>query len=190
MVGIALGDAAGKGIPGALLIAKTQGVLQAQNSHPVAEVMARLNLVLCRNNETDRFVTLFSAVLDVQRRELVYANAGHLPPLLFRGQQVLRLESSGPLLGLFPQASYEQRNLHLIPEDLLVIHTDGVTEAMDTRTIPFGEEGIGEVVRRSQGLSVAELARAVCEASEHFECSDIQVADDRTAVVIKVTDDA
>jgi sigma-B regulation protein RsbU (phosphoserine phosphatase) len=153
-LGVSIGDAAGKGIPGALLIAKTQGVLQAEahNSGSLAAVMERLNVVLCRNNETDRFVTLFSASLDVERMELTYANAGHLPALLYRREEVLALGSSGPLLGLFPDASYEQRVTPLAAGDTLVLYSDGVTEAVDAQETPFGEKGIESVIRHSGNL--------------------------------------
>ena len=190
-VGVALGDAAGKGIPGALLIAKTQGVLQAEahNTSSLAEVMERLNLVLCRNNETDRFVTLFSATIDVHRKELVYANAGHLPALLYRHEEVLRLESSGPLLGLFLEVSYEQRVMPLLPGDLLVIYSDGVTEAVDAEDTPFGEEGVEGAVRCFHQLPAAGLARALCEASQQHESGGTQVEDDKTAVVIRMSEE-
>jgi sigma-B regulation protein RsbU (phosphoserine phosphatase) len=95
---------------------------------------------------------LFSASLDVERMELTYANAGHLPALLYRREEVLALGSSGPLLGLFPDASYEQRVTPLAAGDTLVLYSDGVTEAVDAQETPFGEKGIESVIRHSGNL--------------------------------------
>ncbi len=186
-VGMAVGDAAGKGIPGALLIAKAQGVLraQAESVDEVSDVITRLNRVLCRDNEMERFVTLFYVVLDAPHGSVTYVNAGHASALLFQEGQVLSLASSGPALGMFPDASYCQQQAPLSPGDLLVTYSDGVFEAQNKQEDFFGEHGIREVVHQYRALPAAELAGAICEASEQFELGNQQTPDDKTVVVIR-----
>jgi|GEM_PF-2337386 PAS domain S-box-containing protein len=106
-VSVAVGDAAGKGVPGALLIAKAQGVLRAQAEHveQISDVISTLNQLLCRDNRRSRFVTLFYAVLDGESQSLAYVNAGHPPALLFSKGRVMKLSSTGPPLGMFSDAA-------------------------------------------------------------------------------------
>ena len=189
-VGVALGDAAGKGIPGALLIAKTQGVLraEAETVDRPSDLITRLNRVLCRGNSEDRFVTLFYAVLDARQREVTYVNAGHVRGLLFQQAGLVSLPSSGPPLGIFPQFAYEQRSVTLGLKDLLVIYSDGIPDAQDAQERFFDEGGIRAEVAAHQQPRAAELARAICRASQHFGVDAPTFADDKTVVVIRAID--
>lgn len=186
-VGVAVGDAAGKGVPGALVIAKAQGVLraQAENIDQIDEVIATLNRLLCQGNEMTRFVTLFYAVLDARQQQVTYVNAGHPPAFLFREDRVLDLVSTGPPLGMFAEAAYHQQQVRFAEGDLLVTYSDGVPEAQDRQGRFFEACGIRDVVQKDRLLPVVELADAICEAAERFELGAQDTPDDKTVVVVR-----
>ena len=187
-VGVALGDATGKGIPGALLIAKAQGVLraQAQDIDRLSDGITTLNQVLSVDNEAGRFVTLFYAIINITEKRLTYVNAGHSPGLLFQKNGMRQLESSGPPLGMFAEATYTQNEVSLYPDDLLMICSDGVSEAMNQKEAFFDEGPILETIQEHRAQSAADLARVICEASEKFEAGNQRTPDDKTVVVVKV----
>ncbi|MCZ6634741.1 MAG: SpoIIE family protein phosphatase [bacterium] len=187
-IGVALGDATGKGIPGALLIAKAQSVLraQAQDTDRLSDGITTLNQVLSMDNEAGRFVTLFYAIIDITEKRLTYVNAGHAPGLLFQKNGMRQLESSGPPLGMFVEATYTQNEVSLYPDDLLMICSDGVSEAMDEKEAFFDEGPILETIQEYRAQSATDLARVICEASEKFEAGNQRTPDDKTVVVIKV----
>ena len=141
--GFALGDVAGKGAPAALLTAVLQGIFTGQSTaaHKPAEMMFRVNTGLLSRAIEARFATAFYAVLQPDGH-LEYCNAGHNPPMLFKkkGQEVQRLEAGGIVLGLFPNAAYEQGEVDLDPGDTLVVFSDGVSEALDTAGEEFGDD--------------------------------------------------
>ncbi len=122
-------------------------------------------------------------VLTQNSEALIYIAMIHL--LIKRLAPKLSLASSGPALGMFPDASYCQQQAPLSPGDLLVTYSDGVFEAQNKQEDFFGEHGIREVVHQYRALPAAELAGAICEASEQFELGNQQTPDDKTVVVIR-----
>jgi serine phosphatase RsbU (regulator of sigma subunit) len=136
---LALGDVAGKGMPAALLMTSLQAKVHAiaETSAGPADAMVRLNRSLAANTPRNRFITFFYALIDPRTGELTFCNAGHNPPLLVRaGGTVTLLECGGPVLGIFPSLRYEQECLRLTKGDLLLLYSDGVSEACN----PAGEE--------------------------------------------------
>jgi len=179
----------GKGISAALLMAAIQSALRAQfydgfssrgaagaRAVSTAEVMGRLNLQLYENSPPEKYVTMFFSVFDARTRKLTYTNAGHLPPVLFRGGGVERLQTGGTVVGLFAQAKYEQAELELKPGDLLLAFTDGITEPENAFEEEFGEERLLEVVRRAMGsppdVLVEEIYRSVSDWTGSPELQD------------------
>ena len=141
--GFALGDVAGKGPPAALLSAMMQGIFAAQatQTEGPAVSVARVNLALFRRGIESRFVTLFYGMLDRDGR-LTYCNGGHNPPMLVSRQGVRRLETGGPIVGLFEHAAFDEETVALEPGDCLVTFTDGVSEALSKDGEEFGDERI------------------------------------------------
>ena len=187
-LGLMLGDVSGKGIPAALLMATARTVLRVQGqslSRP-AEVVERANLMLCEETTQSEFVTVFYALLDIQEGNLTYVNAGHNYPLLFRGNQVIPLESGGVPLGLFCDSSYREEVIPVQPGDLLVIYSDGYVELVDDSGQQFGVERFQQVISTHRRLKAEEIVNRLEETMVRFENSTGRGGDDRTVVVLKI----
>jgi serine phosphatase RsbU (regulator of sigma subunit) len=187
-VAMLVGDVAGKGMPAALLMSSLQARVQVLFDDPtnLAALVTRLNRIITTNCPSNRFISFFIAVLDPKTNELAYVNAGHNPPLLVHKDGTLqKLEGTGLILGILPIAQYEQQTCRLEPGDVVVLFSDGVTEA----TRPDVDEEFGED-RLAQAL--AELkddsARSIIESINQrvFDFTrGAPPADDITLVVAK-----
>jgi sigma-B regulation protein RsbU (phosphoserine phosphatase) len=191
-LGIAIADVSGKGIPAALLMANLQASLHAQSleSDKVAEVTNRINNLLVKSTDSNMFVTFFYGLLDRNQSTFTSTNAGHNPPLLFRGDHTLeRLSEGGMVLGFLQDQSYEQQTTTLNPGDILVMYTDGITEARNPEEEAveeklFGEERLIQVVKESASLSAREIQAAILQSVSAYTKNTPQ-EDDITLVVIK-----
>ncbi|MCD4848063.1 MAG: SpoIIE family protein phosphatase [Candidatus Aegiribacteria sp.] len=186
-LGIAIADVAGKGIPAALTMAGLKGNLEAyvQNIYSISEIMQKVNesSVL---GEGDLIMTgLFYSVLDLDSGKLTYVNAGHNPPLLVRREgSTTWLDRGGLILGLSDNAEYEHGTDELEPGDVLVLYTDGITEAMDKFNVELGIDRLKQVVLDNRDLSAQQIAGGILEAvNSHSD--GIPQGDDQTLVVVK-----
>lgn len=180
-------DVAGKGVPAALLMANVQATTKAYASMALSprELCRRVNRAICGSISEGRFVTFFYAVLDAQGRHLTYTNAGHNPPLVVSPDGACRkLETGGPVLGLFAQAEFEQDTLDLRAGDRLLIFTDGVVEAEDGNGKEFGDERLFTAMTASAHVAAPELRDAIMQAVTHFCRGDF--ADDATLLAVVV----
>jgi serine phosphatase RsbU (regulator of sigma subunit) len=179
---VLVGDVAGKGIPAALVMAKfsVEARVCLEAEPYLATAVSRLNEQMGRLNLLDRFVTLTAAVLDPAAPVLTVVSAGHPSPVMYRAagttmEQVVPLSAYGPPMGLFPGAEYEARSVPWGPDDVLVLFSDGVTEAMNARGEMFGDNGVRAALEGG-GLTAAEagerLLRAVQMHSAGCEQSD------------------
>ena len=186
-VALALGDASGKGIPGAILMAETQGVLRAEAAGCATplELIQTLNRALLHDRSQDRFVTLFYGVLEATTGEFTFVNAGHPRAVLLDGDVESTLVSTGPPLRLFTDAAWEERTVRLRAGARLVVYSDGVTEAQDEDERFFDLEGVRAVMAEHPDCPAAELARHICHAAERFERGNPDPGDDKTVVVIQ-----
>jgi sigma-B regulation protein RsbU (phosphoserine phosphatase) len=187
--GIAVGDVAGKGLPAALLMASLQGALRSLASRSadggLAGLVGTLSAQIHSLTADYRFATFFWGVFDEKRRALDYVNAGHNPPMLLRGSgSIERLRIGGPPLGILGQASYASSSVTLAPGDLLLIYTDGVTEAANGASDQFGDERLERVLRDSSTESVAGVCASVLAAVTAFEDGQPQ-NDDITLVAAR-----
>ena len=185
-VALAVGDASGKGIPGAILMAEAQGVLRAEAAQCAAplELVHTLNRALLHGRGDGRFVTLFCGVLACPGGELTFVNAGHPRALLLRDGTESTLASSGPPLGLFPDAAWEEQTAAL-DGGRLVICTDGVIDAQDEADGFFDLAGVRAVMTEHGDASAAELASRICSAAARFERANPDPGDDKTVVVVR-----
>jgi sigma-B regulation protein RsbU (phosphoserine phosphatase) len=187
-LGLAIADVSGKGIPAALLMASLQasvrGQSQADSSH-VAELMSNVNRLVCDASPENRYATFFYAQFDPATRRMVYTNGGHNPPILLRGTEVIRLEAGGPPVGLFRFSGYQQEQIELQPGDLLVMFTDGVSEAENHAHDEWGEDALAETARTCIGLPAAEIISRIMQAADSFVAGAPQ-HDDMTLVVAYV----
>ena len=185
-VALAVGDASGKGIPGAILMAEAQGVLRAEAAHGVTplQLVHKLNRALLHGRGDGRFVTLFCGVLACPGGELTYVNAGHPRALLLRDGAESTLASTGPPPGLFADASWEEQTATL-GGGRLVICTDGVIDAQDEADRFFDLAGVRGVMSEHDDAPAADLARRICVAAARFERGNPDPGDDKTVVVVR-----
>jgi sigma-B regulation protein RsbU (phosphoserine phosphatase) len=183
---ICIADAAGKGMPAALLMSNMQAVLKSFAAAGVApnELCGHVNRVMCHNMVPHRFISCCYALLDTQTRKLSYTNAGHCPPMLVRRGACMRMKEGGPVLGIFPDHHYLGGEIELSSGDMLVFFTDGVTEARDAAGDEFGEERLQELLTLGARFSARELRDLIMAAVGEF--SDGPVQDDATLMVLKV----
>jgi sigma-B regulation protein RsbU (phosphoserine phosphatase) len=175
-IGLAIADVSGKGIPAATLSARARYLLEAiaLDSHRPDSVLERLNRVLSAGAESGMFVSLFYGVLDSVGGTFAFANAGHLPPVLLRARaaRVDVLEAPGLLLGVDPSTRYAHSEVRVGPDDLLVLFTDGITEARDARGEQFGDRRIAALIETWGGEPPARLADRVMDAVRGWSGTD------------------
>jgi sigma-B regulation protein RsbU (phosphoserine phosphatase) len=182
-----VGDVSGKGPPAALLMASLQATLRAvYEVQPSLEATAeKVNTVMCRTTDTEKFVTLFLGELDVKTRQLTYVNAGHNFPVVTRSSGIQDfLEDGGLIVGVMESANYEQGSTQLEPGDVLTIYTDGVTEAMNQENEEFGEGRLNKVLTDRSYMGAREIRDEIYREVLAFAGERPQM-DDLTLVVMK-----
>jgi len=186
---IMIGDAAGKGLGAAMFITETHALARAAALYlPAAAAILRSvnSAMMSMRRPSEHFVTMLCAVLEPNRHRLLYASAGHNPPILFHEGQVQRLESAGLPLAFSPEVEYPLLQIELAPADAVVFYTDGVTDAADADGNRFGVERLEDVVRRHAAGSPSELRDAILRAVRQFAPESSQY-DDITLIVLRHT---
>lgn len=186
-LGLVLGDIAGKGIAGALLMANLQANLRSQCAIALDEpqrLLRSVNQLFYDNTADNAYATLFFAEYDDRTQRLRYINCGHLPALLVKpDSSVVRLESTCTVLGLFNEWDCAVRECSLSPEDTLAIYTDGITEAFNIKEEEFGEERLIASLRRYREMPARDLLAAVVAEVRQF--SPGEQYDDITLIVAR-----
>ena len=181
-------DVAGKSIPAAMLMATLQASLRtlSNTNTSLPNIVAGLNRYACTSSQGGaRFTTAFLAELDPATHELVYINAGHNAPMIRRASGAIeRLEAGGLPLGILGDAKYESGQVALQPGDWLLIFTDGLVEAVNTRGEEFGEERVIPLLHAGAGASPAELLKQITTSLDAFVGNTPQ-HDDVTAMLLK-----
>jgi len=171
-LGLTLADASGKGVPAALLLATLQGTLRNEVAHGTADlvgVLARVNAQFYAATAPEHFASLFFALYDDSTRLLRYVNCGHNPPLLLRARGgAQRLDTGGPALGLVDAWDGRGASVTLAPGDVLLVYSDGVTEAEDAGGEEFGAGRLLEVLQANASRPPAEIATTIVSAVEAF----------------------
>jgi phosphoserine phosphatase RsbU/P len=162
-IGLVMADVAGKGVPASLIMASVRAALRAQvdNVYYLYEVMRRINLMVHRDTRPGEFVTLFYGVLDTRNKRFTYCNAGHPPPLLLRGGKVSELRGEiNMVLGVDPTEDYHQAVIDLKSGDLLLLYTDGLTDAMNFNQQTFGRQRLIEAFSKD-GATAETVAQNI-----------------------------
>jgi uncharacterized protein YndB with AHSA1/START domain len=187
-LGLCIADVSGKGMPAALLMSNLQAVVKAlasENTSP-KELVEKVNRVMWRNTMEGKFITLFYGLLDVDRKTLQYANAGHNAPVLTREDGVqVRLGQGGLIVGAFQESVYDQGEIELQPGDRLVMFTDGLSEAVDGNGEEFGEERLAEASLCNRQQSAEALHRCLLDRVTDFCGGEFE--DDATVLVVAVS---
>lgn len=186
-VDIVVADVCGKGMAASILAASVQSAFQAWAGEHFApdRVCQRLNELVLRRTSPEKFVTFIATLYDPESGSLVYANAGHNPGIVLRaggGHELL--PAQGPPLGLFSGQSYGSGALTLSSGDLLVLYTDGITEAANPEDDEFGLDRLVALVRSVSTRPLAEIEEAICAGLAAF-ASGVPFHDDRTVVLLR-----
>jgi serine phosphatase RsbU (regulator of sigma subunit) len=184
---VTIGDVAGKGSPAALLMALLLAVLRTLVDEKLESraLVARLNTQICRHTPGSRFITLFYGLYTPATGALTYVNAGQNPPLLRRADgSIERLGGTGIALGMFEGSTYEAVTTHVGHGDLLVLYSDGVTEAENPAGQPFEETGLEQFLAARGAETPAALAPAILRAVE-AHARDSRFTDDLTVLILK-----
>lgn len=198
---LTIADVSGKGVPAALLMSNLQAMLHAMMTAdvPLEKIVARINTSVHANTTYDKFITFFVGVLDVSTHTFTYVNGGHNPPYLFHKiadtnseLNFQLLEKGGLLLGMFPGVPYEVETVTLQSGDAIIMYTDGVSEAMNTKEEEFSEARMEAAIRTRRslpGLSAAALIDAITTSVKQFTVGQPQ-SDDITLLALLYNNDA
>lgn len=197
-LGIALGDVSGKGISSALLMASLQALLRSGAPLRLEDLdllISDINRLMCGSTEGNKYATFFYGLYDDDTRHLVYVNAGHNPPMLFRSSgseihkpstSVERLTTGGMVVGMLENVDYQKDRVQFHPGDLLLIYSDGISEAMNIHDEEYGEDRLMELVRPCFQMPVKDLLDLIMRDVSQFVGSAPQ-SDDMTLVIVKAS---
>lgn len=182
-----LGDISGKGIPAAILMSNLQATLRGQTlmKKNCSECVTFANDIMYHNTAANKFATLFYAILDSSNNEVVYCNAGHNDPLLITDEnKISKLSTGGIVVGIQPSMPFDEATIPLNVNDMLVVFSDGITEAMNSDEEEFGDERLQSLLIQHKKESAEKLIQIIIKEVKHFAGNQPQM-DDMTVVVIK-----
>ncbi len=186
---VAIADVSGKGMPAALLMANVQAALRviAPLGLPLREIVQRLNKIVYLNTSSDKFVTFFMGILDSEHKTFEYINAGHNPPFILHSDlHIEHLTAGGLILGFMDDPfEYEQAVVKLEQDSVICMFTDGITEALNTSNLEYGDERLQELVRDIRKFPVEEMLKIIVEDVQQFAIGTQQF-DDITLIGVKV----
>jgi sigma-B regulation protein RsbU (phosphoserine phosphatase) len=194
-IALVLGDVSGKGISAALLMGLIHGAIHSvswtESAAAHENATRHLNELLCKKTARERFSSLFWAYFDPRESMLHYVNAGHLPPLFIRRRSgatadfdVRRLDAGGTVLGLLPGVAFEQGHVSIQEGDLLVVFSDGFSEAINTREEEFGENRMIAAIRECWDKSAEEIRDTAIARVQAF-LENAPPNDDQTLIVAR-----
>jgi serine phosphatase RsbU (regulator of sigma subunit)/putative methionine-R-sulfoxide reductase with GAF domain len=187
-LGLLIADVSDKGMPAALFMALTRTLIRAvvTNTSAPAEVLRRVNALIIPDNRQSMFVTAVYGVLTLESGEFTYANAGHNPPIWMSkaGKTLETLHRTGAALGIIADLPIEQRTISLSLDDLVLLYTDGLTEAFSPEDDTYGEKRLQQVLRVEKAASAKEVLDAL-EASVNQFMGHLPAADDLTMLALK-----
>ncbi|MCU7494023.1 MAG: SpoIIE family protein phosphatase [Ignavibacteria bacterium] len=185
---IAIGDVSGKGVPAALLMANLQAFLKSicRQGLELNRATDIINDLVSENTAMGNFITFFWGILDSRAKSMTYVNAGHNPPLLIRGGQILKLTKGGMILGVIKtMVPYVSETIELQRGDILILFTDGVTEAMNRNMEEFTDERLESLALGLKNESSDEILQKIRAEVEKF-VNGANQSDDITLLTVKV----
>lgn len=192
-LGLLIADVSGKGLPAALIMASFRAYMHATiiNEFAARVVMSRVNRLLYDSIAGNKFISAFYGLVDPDTKRMIYINAGHNPPLLIRanGSHEL-LDDGGFALGIFRESRYSEQIIDLKSGDILVLYTDGVSEAKNYRDEEFGVAGLERVVRENANRRAYQICEAIVAAVKEHTHGSGGLEDDLTISVVKTAGDA
>lgn len=187
-LGLVVGDVTGKSTPASLVMASVQASLRALTMQPglaPASLISMINNLLFRSTEPNRFVSFFFGMLDTGTGRMEFINAGHNPPMQIGSDGTAKdLLGGGMVLGLFENAPYQSHETVLAPGDLLLLFTDGLSEANNPEEEEFGEQRISETAHKLRHLDADRICQGILDEVRLFQ-RGLKPHDDLTLVVVK-----
>lgn len=185
---LVIADVSGKGIPAALFMALCVTVLRfgmSLNLMP-CDMIERANRLILKQQRSRMFATVFVAYADLHSGEITYVSAGHNPPILYRAAtgECEIVKAAGVALGVFLGGKYEEKIVRVVPQDVLVLYTDGITEIIDQDEQEFGDDRLEDLIRQNAHLSAQEIASLILHTIHEF-AGTANSFDDETLIVLK-----
>ena len=184
---LCLGDISGKGIPAALLMANLQASLRGQTLMGIEckDCVSFTNNLLFNSTDNNKYATLFYSVLHTSENKITFCNAGHNEPILIdKEDKVTRLKEGGMIVGILPEMTYEEKTIEFTSGSLLVVYSDGITEAMNSSEEEFGEERLINFLKENKNLPASDLVDSIIKNVKDYAGS-VEQMDDMTLVVVK-----
>lgn len=185
-LGFVIGDVSGKGVPAAIFMAISRTLIRAIGVKGVSasECLSLANALLCKDNISSMFVTVFYGILDIRTGEVEYVNAGHNPPYIVSSSETKAVDMTGGMvLGVFEELAYPSKRFSLNPGDRIFLYTDGVTEANDSGLNLFGEERLERFLTSNTSLPIQELVKEAFTEVNNF-ASGVPQFDDVTVLTL------
>jgi sigma-B regulation protein RsbU (phosphoserine phosphatase) len=184
-MGFVLADVSGKGIPAALLMANLQGSFRSQSSADPCAIMNHVNTLFYKSTPPEHFATAFLGIYDPERQLLRFSNCGHPPGLLLRSSgEMEKLETTARVLGVADGLDSEEGGVTLGPGDLVVLYSDGITEAGIEAGPEFGESRLEQIVKERRKSDVGDLIANIAKAAGDYAAGAYM--DDMTLVGVRV----
>lgn len=187
--GLTIADVSGKGMPAAIFMGLSRTIVRASTTGNISteNSLKHANELICRDSRSGMFVTLFYAILDSINMKLKYVNAGHNPPFLLRegADNIISLEATGIPLGVMESIDIKEREIELARGDILVLYTDGVTDAINEKEEGFGKEKLVEIIQNNRSLTAKNMIKKVQNEIVMFAGEQPQF-DDITLMIMKV----
>lgn len=190
---LAIADVAGHGVSASLHMASIQAMLRAvgPGKHSPAEVVRKIHKLFIHNIRFSTFVTFFIGAFDPTTKTFTYCNAGHNPPMVLQERKngkesIVWLNPTGAAIGLVEEAEFGEKTFDFHEGDLLVMYTDGVTEAVNIQNDMFGSERLAAIIKRLHQNAPKEVVRGIREGLEDFSGGK-PLTDDTTVVVCRIT---
>ncbi|HMV26824.1 MAG TPA: SpoIIE family protein phosphatase [bacterium] len=183
---IAIADVSGKGVPASLLMSNVQASLLALSTEvsDFSKLVYKVNNIIYANTDSEKFITFFGGVLDIEKRTFTYVNAGHNPPYWRKTDGTLHtLDKGGLLLGMLPDMPYEQETITLSPGEGIVMFTDGVTEAMNEKLDQYDESRLEALIKTHPKITAKECTEKIAAEVKTFAGAAPQ-SDDITVVIL------
>jgi PAS domain S-box-containing protein len=177
-IGVIVGDVSGKGLQAASLTSVVKSIVRAyayEETSP-ANIMKKTNETVKRAIPSTYFITLFLGIIDIERGTITYSSAGHPPALIKKRHSIERLSVQSPIIGALAGINYEQDDVVIGPDDVLILYTDGITEARSSNGEFFGEERLGKIVENIGAVSIKDMPQIIF--NEVMDFSDGRLIDD------------
>jgi sigma-B regulation protein RsbU (phosphoserine phosphatase) len=185
---IAIADVSGKGVPASLMMANIQAFLQVicRQGIRIDEATGMINDLVTANTSEGRFITFFWGYIDTKTNNLTYVNAGHNPPYIIRNGKIMKLDKGGMIFGVMKTSfPYIFEEVELKKDDVIILYTDGVSEAMNLNNEEYSEEKLQEIAKSLVNKTAEEILTGIKEDVQIFTQGNVQ-SDDITMIVIKV----